>query len=207
MASLRKPVEIAATEPVAPNAPPAPPAAPEPTNDAEQALRRQLEALQHSEEFNRQQQAIATAEGRRRAWVESNPVAQKFYNHLGQFHNEAIQFGLADTSPQYFEHMENQLAALHSQQPATAGAQLIDEMRARSAPEQPAPQPRQRTNIVSAPVSRDIPSSGQRQNGTITLNAEQKEFARLSKISETEYARQLLRLRDMQLSGEYSERR
>ena len=136
MASLRKKpdVVVASVDPVQPvdvgidsNPPPAP--AHQPADDAEQALRRQLEALQHSESLNRQQQAIVSAEGRRREWLQSNPIAKKFYDRLGAFHNEALQAGLVDTSPDYFQHMESRLAALHSQQPATAGANLIDEMR------------------------------------------------------------------------------
>lgn len=65
-----------------------------------------------------------------------------------------------------------------------------------------------KTSIVSAPVSREVPSaSGARTSGKITLTAEQREAARLSGITEAEYARQLAKLNQMKANGEYGERR
>jgi hypothetical protein len=160
--------------------------------------------------LSRQQAAVLTAEGRRREWLQGNPIAQKHFDHLGAFHNEALQSGLADTSPDYFKHMESRLAALHTQHPTTVGTHLINEMQQRTAQERtPPPQPeRPRTNIVSAPVSREIPTaSGNRPNGKITLTQQQQDAARISGVSDAEYGRQLLRLNAMKDSGEYSDRR
>ena len=121
-----------------------------------------------------------------------NPVAQKNLAALNDFHQAALNSGLADTSPEYFSFMEQQLAALHSQQPAANGQHLIQEMQQRAAPAQPAPQPRQRTNIVSAPVSREVPTaSGSRDGGKINLSVQQKEAAKIAGVSEVEYAKQL----------------
>src|SRR5512143_542118 len=65
-----------------------------------------------------------------------------------------------------------------------------------------------RTSIVSAHVSREVPSaSGTRTSGKITLTAEQREAARLSGITEAEYARQLSKFNQMKANGEYGERR
>jgi hypothetical protein len=212
MASLRKkPAETVSVDPVVnldTSPPPAPvPSVTPPSDDASGALKHQLAALQQADQ---RQQAIVTAETRRREWLAGNSIAQKYYDRLGAFHNEAIQSGLVDTSPDYFQHMENRLAALHNEQPATVGAHLIEEMQARTAQEHappPVPQP-QRTNIVSAPVSRAVPSaSGTRTPGKITMTAEHREFARVAGVSDVEYAKQLQRLTEMKATGEHSDRR
>jgi hypothetical protein len=66
-------------------------------------------------------------------------------------------------------------------------------------------QPQQRTNIVSAPVSREVPSGGTRQkNGTVTLTAMEKEAASLAGITETEYAKQKLKLMEAKANGQYT---
>jgi hypothetical protein len=85
------------------------------------------------------------------------------------------------------------------------------------APEPPPPQPQQtqqpqpeRRVPVSAPVSREVASSasGSRQsNDKVTLTADQKEAAKMSGVTEVEYAKQLLRLKQMRESGEYGDRR
>lgn len=70
------------------------------------------------------------------------------------------------------------------------------------------PEPARRVPPVSAPVSREVPNaSGTRSTGKITLNAEQREAARLSGVTEAEYARQLVKLNQMKANGEYGERR
>jgi hypothetical protein len=224
MASLRrKPVDVTVAsvdtaQPLAvgidSNPPPASPPTPAPESppktEAENALRLQLEALQQSETLNRQRDALQSAEGHRQDWLAKNPLAQKHYSALGALHNEALGQGLIDVTPSYFDFMNQRLAELHTQHPATVGTHLINEMQQRTALERappPAPE-RQRTNIVSAPVSREVPSaSGKRENGKTTLSAEQSEYARIAGVSEAEYARQLARLNNMRADGSYSERR
>jgi hypothetical protein len=70
-------------------------------------------------------------------------------------------------------------------------------------------QEQQRTNIVSAPVSREVPSGGTgiRSNGKITLTAQEREFAKLSGITEAEYAKQKQRLAEMKANGSYDDGR
>lgn len=60
-------------------------------------------------------------------------------------------------------------------------------------------------SIVSAPVSRDAPSAGTGRplNNRITLTPEQREIARLSGISDIDYARQLLKLNEYKRNGHY----
>ena len=221
MASLRKKrvdaaVDAAPQVAVGPaaNETPAPALAPK-ADDAAEALRKQLEALRRSETLQQQSQiAKLTAQERRQDWIKNNPLAQQHYNTLNALHAEAIQAGHADTSPAYFDYLNDRLEALNGH--AAAATQLVNEAQqlqqraTQSVPQhRPAsPSNQQRTSIVSAPVSREVPSSGGfRQAGKITLTAEQRESARISGISEAEYARQLSRLNDMKATGEYSDRR
>ena len=61
---------------------------------------------------------------------------------------------------------------------------------------------------MSAPVSRDAPnlSTGRPQSRTITLSPAQRDAARISGISETEYAKNLIRLNELKAQGHYQER-
>lgn len=225
MASLRKKlspvpdVVVAAggdpTVAIAVNTNPAPAAAPAlPKDDATGALKAQIDALRQSETIQRQAQAaMLAASQRRQSWLENNPLAQQHYAALGHLHHAALNSGLADTSPQYFSFLDEQLAALHAQHPSNAGKQLIDEMQQRAAQHQeqqetkPAPV-RLNSAHVSAPVSREVPSAnGSRTGGKITLSREQLEAAQMAGVTPAEYARQLLRLNEMKANGDYQERR
>jgi len=66
------------------------------------------------------------------------------------------------------------------------------------------PPQRNRSSMVSAPVSRDGPSSASGEKpGQVRLSALQKEAAKIAGISEKEYAEQVLRLREEKKSGNY----
>jgi len=69
---------------------------------------------------------------------------------------------------------------------------------------------RSRGSIVSAAPSREPPSSGgtsrHMSEGKITLSREQKEAAKISGLSEQEYAFQLMRLREAKARGDYQGR-
>jgi hypothetical protein len=221
MASLRKrpiddvaaaPVEpVKAAPPVATNVDasppvttpaPAPAPLPEvtapPEDQAQLALKKQIDAMR--EAGTRQQQAAAAAlaaQERRQAWLEATPAAQENYSALGELHNAALRSGLVDTSPAYFEFLETQLANL-----------TVDDMLTRAAqhrePDPPPPRPAPRAaNIVSAPVSREIPTGdGYRPPGKVMLTPQHLEAA-----NPTEYGRQLLKPNEMKRNGEYSGQR
>jgi hypothetical protein len=154
-----------------------------------------------------QQQAQAAklaAEERRQHWLASTAGARENIAALGAFHHAALNAGLVDTSPEYFNFMESQLAAL--KQPAEAATQIAGEMQARAAQSRaPEPPPRPSRVMVSAPPS--LPnSSGKRQsNGKVTLSPAEVEAARISNISPEEYAKQKIRKAEMIASGEYGE--
>jgi hypothetical protein len=164
----------------------------------------QIDALKQAETMQQQAHtAQLVAEERRQAWLTATPAAQENLPALGAFHHAALNAGLADTSPEYFNFMEQQLAAL-TQRPAAA-AHLVKEMQARVPPKEPEPEPRPRHSIVSAPVSREIPSGGDsyRPRGKVTLSQDEREMAKASGITTEEYARQKLRLAQMRESGQY----
>jgi len=179
-------------------------------DDASEALKRQIEALGQARNMQ-QQAAIAelAANERRQAWLQQTPGAKTNIHALGAFHQAALDSGLADTSPQYFSFLEQRLAEL--QQPTTAATHLAQEMQMRAAQDRappPANPPASRV-VVSAPVSRDVPSagSGRREGGRVTLTPQEQEMALVSGVSLEEYARQKAKLAQMKASGEYGEDR
>lgn len=67
-------------------------------------------------------------------------------------------------------------------------------------------QSQQRTSIVSAPVSREAPSTAttSRNNGEIRLTVAQREAAKIAGVTEKVYAEQLQKLNKMEASGQYT---
>src|SRR5512143_1178199 len=101
------------------------PIAPPPQDEAALALQAQLDAIRAGETMQQQAQIAAlAAQERRQAWVESNPLANKHYVALNDLHHAAIQSGLADTSPEYFDFLNNRLADLEARRPEAAAAHL-----------------------------------------------------------------------------------
>lgn len=72
----------------------------------------------------------------------------------------------------------------------------------------PQPSPHRKAPIVSAPVSREPPSTpNQSRGGQITLNALEREAAKNSGISDAEYAKQKKKLMEMKANGSYGDQR
>jgi hypothetical protein len=218
MASLRKasnsPEVTAAPVAPPPEQPPLPPPAPpaEPLGDdtAALALKKQIDALRQNEDWVARQNALALETNRRRQeWLGRNPQAQQHLAELDQLHRAAVRSGLVDGSPHYFEFLEQGLQRLP---PPNSGAEhMAEEMQARAAehaPPRPQPREPQVSRYMSAPVSREVPSAnGSRQSDKITLTADQKEAAKMSGISEVEYARQLMRINEARERGEMNDQR
>jgi hypothetical protein len=171
-------------------------------------LREQLQALRNSEslaqEAQRQAAIAAEAEQRRAAWLNQNEQAQQNFSALDGLHRQAVNSGLVDTSPAYFEFLNSQLESLQARQHRPAD--VVQEMRSRVAqePVQAIPPP-SRGPLVSAPVSRD--AIGSNSPSRIRLSREQCEMARAAGITEAEYAKELQRLNEMKRDGHYQERR
>jgi len=176
------------------------------TDDATGALKKQIDALNQARTM--QEQAVIAqlaANERRQAWLEATPGAKENREALGHIHRAAIDAGLVDTSPEYFQFLESQLAALHAPSPAADLAKELERRAAQPAPEPAPAKARPMGARVSAPVSRDIPTStGRRAPGKITLTPTEVEHARVSGISVEEYAKQKMRLAAVRASGEYS---
>jgi hypothetical protein len=177
-------------------------------DDATVALKAQIDRLNHSEQIVRQQQQAAmlahAAHEQRQAWLAATPGAKENVSALGAIHHDALDSGLIDLSPGYFTYMERRLAELPRPAAEAVATRLTEEMAGRERAAQPPPTKPTRP-IVSAPVSREVPSgSGRRQNSRITLTPQEVEMARISGVSVEEYARQKLRLAQMRASGEYS---
>jgi hypothetical protein len=66
--------------------------------------------------------------------------------------------------------------------------------------------PKERS-IVSAPVSRDVPSTDGKPRGKVRLTAQEVEAARVSGITPEEYATQKLKYAEMKANGQYGEQR
>jgi hypothetical protein len=179
------------------------------TPPPDSALKAQLEALRHSETIAQAQQhraaLAAEAEERRHRWLASNQAAQAHFSALPELHRLALDAGFTDTSPDYFRFMDSQLDALQAQRGHPA--HVIEDMHALTAqhrpPEPPEPNP---ARYVSAPVSRDGSHFGSSPR-SIRLTKEQIEFARMSGITEADYARELMRLNQLKADGHYGERR
>src|SRR5262245_23917161 len=101
---------------------PASPEPPKPPDELGPALRRQIEAVNHAQEKQRQamieaEQQAAVAKERRDAWLERTPGAKQNIRALGILHRAALDAGFVDTSPEYFDFMTAQLAALQAPPP------------------------------------------------------------------------------------------
>ena len=110
---------------------------------------------------------------------------------LQALHWDVVDEGIAPYSEEYFEAVEERLAP-PTRKPVVE-AEVEDE-------------PIQSTKrIYSAPPSREVPSSsGQRNQGKITLTPSQKEAAKIAGITEAEYAKQALELARRKSIGDYT---
>lgn len=123
-----------------------------------------------------------------KSWLRKNPeyLQDEHKNErLQSLHHDLVREGFEGYSADYFAEIDRRLA--------------------------PKPEPmiersRSRSGMYSAPPSREVPTaSGVRHSydGKITLTGAQKEAARMSGISEGEYAQQLMRLLQEKANGSY----
>lgn len=117
---------------------------------------------------------------------------------LNNAHFDAIDAGHSEHSDAYREFIAIQLGWKEKPQ---------EQQKEQQKEQQTQPnQQQQRMPPVSAPVSRETPSAGngQRQSGPVTLTAEQREYARISGITEAEYAKQVKKLQEAKANGQYT---
>jgi|GEM_PF-2659850 hypothetical protein len=133
-----------------------------------------------------------------KTWLRARPEYmndQDKNEQIGAAHNYVVKVQRKQAwTPEYFEALETHLGIRKS--PTVPDPE-------------PEPQPQtRRSPPMSAPVSRDAPnlSTGRPQSRTITLSPAQRDAARISGISETEYAKNLIRLNELKAQGHYQER-
>lgn len=121
---------------------------------------------------------------------------------LNLVHTRLVRQGLTPGHSQYLPEIEAGLQSMGSL-PKPQGEEGDEGIVETQQPRQ-----REKASIMSAPVSRETPSgSGQRSSTRITLTQAQKEFAKVSGITEVEYAKQLKKLEEAKSNGDYGERR
>lgn len=131
-----------------------------------------------------------------RDWLKAHPDAwtdQRKNMRLQGAHVEAEDQGLTPGTKKYFEYLEQRLGY-------TAPEPEADEEE-----DEPPPPRKERRTLVSAPVSRDPPSSNGKSRTKITLTPKQLEAAQIAGIAPEVYARNMLKLQDMKEEGYYNE--
>ena len=124
-------------------------------------------------------------------WLRQNPqylTNPRLNLKIQNWHHEAIEAGNEEFDAGYMRYINEKAGLIEPEND--------NESESRRAP------------IVSAPVSREPPSTTTSQRGgVIRLTAAQREMAKVAGISETEYAKQLQKLNSMKDQGMYGERR
>ena len=191
-------------------------------DDAALALKRQVEALQASEQLQREQAAAMmasqrplTREQKLEFWklqglsaeetkfLQSNPEMidhSAITNHAAA---AALHAGHERDSEPYFAAVKTNFEEHMKQLQAQAAAQPTPEF-FRPPPPPPPPPPPSPANFVSAPVSRDVPSPDRERYGNpgkVTLSVDELQIAKASGISPAEYARLKLRLEAEKRTG------
>lgn len=131
--------------------------------------------------------------GLAKSWLRKHPeyITDSRKNaKISSLHWDAIDAGHEAYSQPYFEWVETELGMRQKEQTMNK--------------EEPDDEPQTRGRIVSAPVTREVPTgnSGERA-GRVTLTVAQKDAAKISGISEKDYAEQLLKLKEHKSNGMY----
>lgn len=131
-------------------------------------------------------------------WLRAHPdyLRNNRKNALIQnLHYEVVDEGNEPYSQDYFERLE-QLLGMREKPVNMETVEPEDEYTA--------PEPRKRSSMVSAPVSREAPSSANGDRpGQIRLSLAQKEAAKIAGITEAEYAKQIIELKKQKANGLY----
>lgn len=121
---------------------------------------------------------------RAKAWLREHPeyISDTRKNaRLNYLHHEAVEGqGLTAYSDPYFDWIEGQLT-----------------------PRQEERREQQRGAVVSAPVSREVPTGGSQRPGDVRLTAAQREAAKIAGVSEKDYALHLAKLTELKANGQY----
>ena len=121
------------------------------------------------------------------AWVRAHPICAtdpKMFRKMIRAHEDAVDDGIKSDTPEYFEAVERRLGLNQRQETET------DE----DGTEQAAKVVSRRSSPAAAPVSRSAPNSSGQSPRVIRLTADEREMARLNKMSDQEYYEQKQRI-------------
>jgi len=203
--------------------PPAPaPHEPQVENDPDFAVARVVEATRRAEEFVRQQRAPPPPQSVDE-YIDSVPNLSEFKRNLLRKNPHLLA---PEAARSITTHWEAAKAAGIPDDSETMATYLLEQVARDTGwhrshdlpPPQAAPErnltmqpPTRRGVPMSAPVSRNVPTSdGRRDTGSVTLNAEQRLVARNAwpdpnvpdEVKEREYAKNLVLMRKRQANGE-----
>jgi hypothetical protein len=169
---------------------------------AAEALKGQLETLKRGEAMQRQhaEMHLKVAEAEH-AFLQAHPELMQHQQITQHAAGLAQQQGHVRGSAEF-----NEAVLRNFHQTLKELEQQVQEPPPmyRPAP-QPEPSERPRSDIVSAPVSREAPSAGdgsRASSRSITLSAEERHFARTIGLSEAQYAQQKMRLQQAKATGD-----
>ena len=142
------------------------------------------------------ERAISTMPPLVKDWMRSHPdymTDQRKNTKIQALHWDVLDEGHAFGTQPYIESMETKLGMREAP---------------RKAEEHEEEQPQRTTVVTQAPPTRDIPSAGTGKPSStrVTLTAEEREIARINKITEIEYAKQKLKMQELKKNGHYNER-
>jgi hypothetical protein len=197
------------------------------SDDAAHAFKAQIEALKGAEEIARQRQAspvppaqqpIDQRELRLAQWrqqglsreqesfLRSNPILIDRPEITAFAKAEAHRDGHGPDKPEHYEVVKRNFNRISEELEQRAAARAKPEpeySEPRSAPQRSSP-----SVGYAAPVSREVPSGAyysERRSSRVTLSPQEKEIARLSGISEEEYALGKMELKRRKEAGEISQ--
>lgn len=128
-------------------------------------------------------------------WLRTHPeymTDARKNSKIQSLHWDVVDEGHAAFSPAYFESLETHLNMRQAPQQREARQEN---------------QQQERASIMSAPVSREVPTgSGQPRPGQIRLTQDQRAAAKLAGVTEKVYAENLQKLNDMKANGTYGDR-
>jgi hypothetical protein len=167
-------------------------------DDASLAFRKQIEALRESERIQRERASAAPPLTKNQAsFIQNYPGFLHDRQIAMKALSEAHGQGLIEDSPEFHSAVKSHFERLTGK-PLQTPSPVIEASPSPTPTTEvfEPPEPRS-SSFVSAPVSRDVPSSNydERRPGTIRLSVEEKEMARRLDMSEADYARGLLEMR------------
>jgi hypothetical protein len=178
-----------------------------PVDDASAALQTQINQLRQAESAQRQRNDDADRHAARMAEVneilKANPEMVRNGDELVRAEKDAYAEGHEPYSPDFHRAVIRNFKgymALKAQAPVAAAGSEFEPSYASSG--------RSIGGMVSAPVSRETFANGSYDSygdrpGRVTLSISQKEAAKIAGISETDYAANVLRLRQEKADGRY----